>query len=62
MPSKTIMVRKPVYEALAHEKRSGESFSRLMERLLSRRRGLESCFGLWGKAPARAAPPARRRR
>ena len=47
MPSKTIMVRKAVYEALYKEKRAGESFSRLMERLLAKRRGLEACFGIW---------------
>jgi len=48
MPSKTLMVRKAVYDQLAKEKHQGESYSRLMERLLSRRRGLKSCFGLWG--------------
>lgn len=49
MPSKTIMVRKPVYEALRKEMRPGESFSRLFERLLSKRRGLSGCVGLWGR-------------
>jgi hypothetical protein len=47
MSSKTLMVRKPIYEALHREKRPGESFSQLMERLLSRPRGVQSCYGAW---------------
>jgi predicted CopG family antitoxin len=60
MPSKTIMVRKAVYEALQKEKRSGESFSRLMERLLARRKGLKACYGIW-EGRERAEPEPRRR-
>jgi predicted CopG family antitoxin len=57
MPSKTLMVRKAVYDQLNKEKHQGESFSRLMERLLARRRGLKSCYGLWGsRAQAKPAP------
>jgi len=60
MPSKTLMVRKAVYDQLNKEKHQGESFSRLMERLLSRRRGLKSCYGLWGTR-AQVKPDSRRK-
>ena len=49
MSSKTLMVRKPVYEALRKEKRPGESFSRLMESLMAKRLGLRACYGTWRK-------------
>jgi predicted CopG family antitoxin len=54
------MVRKAVYDQLNKEKHQGESFSRLMERLLSRRRGLKSCYGLWGTR-AQVKPDSRRK-
>lgn len=47
------MVRQVVYRALEEQKRPGESFSRVIERLLSRGPGLASLRGLW-------APPAAR--
>jgi len=49
MPSHNIAVQKTVYEALAREKRSGESFTSLLRRLLDQRGGLEDVIGAWGK-------------
>jgi predicted CopG family antitoxin len=53
MASKAIMVRQVVYRALEEQKRRGESFSKVIERLLSRGPGLASLRGLWvrGEAP-----------
>lgn len=48
MPSRTVMIRKVVYDQLRKEKRRGESFSRLMERLLSQRHPIEGLYGAWG--------------
>ncbi len=53
MPSKAIMVRQVVYLALEEQKRPGESFSRVLERLLSRGPGIASLRGLWAPAPPR---------
>ncbi len=41
------MIRKVVYEALEKEKRPGESFSRVLERLLARGEGIASLQGAW---------------
>ncbi len=53
MASKAIMVRQVVYRALEEQKRPGESFSRVIERLLSRGPGLDSLRGLWASPKAR---------
>jgi predicted CopG family antitoxin len=47
MTSRPIMIRKVVYEALEKEKRPGESFSRVLERLLARGEGIASLQGAW---------------
>ncbi|MDE1821972.1 MAG: antitoxin VapB family protein [Euryarchaeota archaeon] len=66
MTSKTLMIRRPVYDALREEKRKGESFSKVIERLLSRRHALESLFGIWGvgrrRGPRSGAAKASARR
>ncbi|MGA7922631.1 MAG: antitoxin VapB family protein, partial [Thermoplasmata archaeon] len=54
-----IAVRKDVYEALEREKRPGESFTRVLARLISQRGPLEELFGAWGREPSRA--PVHRR-
>jgi predicted CopG family antitoxin len=48
MPSRNIAVQKAVYDALAREKRAGESFTSLFRRLLEQRQGLEEILGSWG--------------
>jgi predicted CopG family antitoxin len=58
MPSKNVAVQKNVYDALAREKRRGESFTELFGRLLSQRGTLEEVRGAWGSAGA--AEDARR--
>jgi predicted CopG family antitoxin len=47
MPSRNIAVQRAVYDALEREKRSGESFTSVLRRLLSQRRGLEELAGSW---------------
>jgi len=54
MPSRNIAVQKGVYDALSREKRSGESFTSVLRRLLEQREGLEEIIGAWGKVGARA--------
>jgi predicted CopG family antitoxin len=54
MSSRNIAVQKTVYDALTREKRSGESFTSLLRRLLEQREGLEEIVGSWGKTGARA--------
>ena len=44
--TKTITITKKAYEALAKEKRRGESFSELTIRLTKRGR-IKDCFGTW---------------
>jgi len=53
MPSRNIAVQKGVYDALSREKRSGESFTSVLRRLLEQREGLEEIVGAWGKTAAR---------
>jgi predicted CopG family antitoxin len=48
MPSRNIAVQRAVYDALEREKRSGESFTSVLRRLLEQRRGLEDVWGSWG--------------
>ncbi len=55
------MIRKVVYESLRKEKRRGESFSKVIERLLSRRHPLEGLYGIWA-GPGPASPRAKRTR
>jgi predicted CopG family antitoxin len=50
MPSRNIAVQKAVYDALAREKRAGESFTSLFRRLLEQRQGIEEGIGAWGTA------------
>jgi len=54
MPSRNIAVQKGVYDALTREKRSGESFTSVLRRLLEQREGLEEIIGAWGETGARA--------
>ena len=54
MSSRNIAVQKNVYDTLSREKRSGESFTSVLRRLLEQREGLEEIVGTWGKTGARA--------
>ncbi|HKN06059.1 MAG TPA: antitoxin VapB family protein [Thermoplasmata archaeon] len=54
MPSRNIAVQKTVYEALMQEKRTGESFTSVLRRLLDQRGGLEELSGAWGPADRRS--------
>jgi len=54
MSSKNVAIQRNVYDALAREKRRGESFTALFRRLLDQREGLEEIVGAWGKTDARA--------
>lgn len=54
MPSRNIAVQKAVYEALEREKRTGESFTSVLRRLLEHPRGLDDVWGAWGGRGARA--------
>lgn len=53
MSSRNIAVQTEVYDALAREKRRGESFTSLLRRLLDQREGLEEIVGAWGRSGAR---------
>ena len=53
MSSRNIAVQKTVYDALTREKRTGESFTSLLRRLLEQREGLTELAGAWGKDGAR---------
>lgn len=54
MPSRNIAVQNAVYEALEREKRTGESFTSVLRRLLAQRRGLEELAGSWGAKGSKA--------
>ncbi len=54
MPSKNIAVQRGVYDALDREKRTGESFTSVLRRLLEQRRGLDDLYGGWTTRPLRA--------
>ncbi len=54
MSSRNIAVQRAVYEALEREKRSGESFTSVLRRLLEHQRGLEELAGAWAARPSRA--------
>lgn len=58
MPSRNIAVQKAVYDALAREKRAGESFTSVLRRLLEQREGLGEVTGLWGRIGARGSRSA----
>ncbi len=47
MTSRAIMIRKAVYDALSKQKRRGESFSMLLERMMLRPSALRSLVGAW---------------
>lgn len=48
MSSRNVAIRRDVYDALNRERRPGESFTRLFERLLHQRGPLEELIGSWG--------------
>jgi len=48
MSSKNVAIQRTVYEALAREKRSGESFTELLARLLAQRGAADELRGAWG--------------
>lgn len=54
MASRNVAVQEVVYDALAVEKRSGESFTSLLRRLLDQRQGLADLAGSWGPEGERA--------
>lgn len=51
MASKNVAVRMDVYLALKRELRSGESFTKLLLRLLNQRGPLDDLVGSWGDRP-----------
>jgi len=54
MGSRNIAVQNSTYEALNREKRSGESFTELLRRLLEQREGLSELSGHWGRSVQKA--------
>jgi predicted CopG family antitoxin len=48
MSSKNVALQKAVYDALIREKRSGESFTKLLARLMSQREAADDLWGAWG--------------
>jgi predicted CopG family antitoxin len=48
MSSKNVAIQKGVYDALAREKRQGESFTDLFTRLLGQRGTADEIRGAWG--------------
>ena len=54
MASRNIAVQKMVYDALDREKRSGESFTSVLRRLLEQRRSLDDLWGSWGSRGAKS--------
>lgn len=53
MSSRNIAVQQSVYDRLLQEKRSGESFTSVLRRLLDQRAGIEEMAGAWGRGPDR---------
>ncbi len=54
MSSRNIAVQKSVYDGLAREKRTDESFTAVLRRLLDQRRSVEDLNAAWGAAGAKA--------
>ncbi len=50
MTSRNVAIRRDVYDALNRERRAGESFTRLFERLLRQRGPFDELVGGWGGA------------
>jgi len=48
MSSKNVAIQRAVYDALAREKRTGESFTELLSRLLAQRGAADEVRGAWG--------------
>jgi predicted CopG family antitoxin len=48
MPSRNIAVRKDMYDILGKDRRAGESFTKVLIRLLNQKGPLEEIVGLWG--------------
>ena len=54
MPSRNIAIRKDVYDILSKDRRPGESFTKVLVRMINQKGPLEELSGLWGgKATAR---------
>jgi len=51
MPSHNVAIQHVVYEAMRKEKRTGESFTDVVARLLAERGSLEEVRGAWGRGP-----------
>ncbi|MGA8302530.1 MAG: antitoxin VapB family protein [Thermoplasmata archaeon] len=49
MSSKNVAIQRAVYDALAREKRRGESFTDLFGRMLDQRGTAEEIRGAWGR-------------
>lgn len=47
MGSRNIAVQRAVYDALEREKRTGESFTSVLRRLLEQRRTVDDLWGAW---------------
>ncbi len=52
MSSKNVAIQRSVYDALAREKRRGESFTDLFVRLLGQRSAADDLRGAWGREGA----------
>ena len=55
MSSRNIAVQKVVYDALAKEKRPGESFTAVLRRLLDQKEGAQELYGAWGKGSSKSS-------
>lgn len=53
MPSRNIAIQKDVYDTLSKDRRAGESFTKVLVRLLNQKGPLEEMAGLWGGRPSR---------
>ncbi|HTT35335.1 MAG TPA: antitoxin VapB family protein [Thermoplasmata archaeon] len=49
MSSRNVALRRDIYDSLRREMRPGESFTRVLERLLHERGGLGDLAGSWGR-------------
>ncbi len=51
MPSRNIAIRKDVYDILSKDRRAGESFTKVLVRLINQKGPVEELWGAWGGHP-----------
>lgn len=56
MSSRNIAIRKEIYDALRKEMRSGDSFTKVLARLLNQRGPLLELSGAWPRHPRGSLP------